>query len=155
RARARSREERRARPIADGASYTPPVDANYIRESRSTQDEARIRCANSRRASRDERGHLPPIRAGSQSQKRGYRGSLSAWGSACGPAAAHCSGFTSTIWSSLPATKIAAYCLRPAYSPLLFLALNRRQTTYRFVVPTSWGVGSDAAASRIWVGSRR
>src|SRR5262249_59113107 len=57
--------------------------------------------------------------------------------------------------SSLPATKIAAYCFRPAYSPLLFLALNRRQTTYRFVVPTSRGVGSDAAASRIWVGSLR
>src|SRR5262249_62030475 len=38
---------------------------------------------------------------------------------------------------------------------IAFLALNRRQTTYRFVVPTSRGVGSAAAASRIWVGSLR
>jgi len=57
------------------------------------------------------------------------RVSFSASGNGWYSALAHSSGFASTIWSNLPATKIAAYCFRPAYCPLLFLALNRRQTT--------------------------
>src|SRR5260370_30351818 len=84
---------------------------------------------------------------------RGYRDSVSASGNGRYSAPAHSSGLALTIWSSLPVTKTAMCCSAPAYSPLLFFALNRRQTTYRVLCPTSWSFGSDAAATRICVGS--